>query len=112
MQEDGHSGPREGVCDPGGAPQHPLHTVDFLWSLGKARIMYATHSITVSKTPEITSWVTFGISVELLMKKVSDAIWKLKTKKKTWSVSVEDIEVALRYVHQPTHPSFIIRVWR
>ena len=46
------------------------------------------------------------------MKKVSDAIWKLKTKKKTWSVSVEDIEVALRYVHQPTHPSFIIRVWR
>ena len=82
MQEDGHSGRREGVWDPGGAPQHPLHTVDFLWSLGKARIMYATHSITVSKTPEITSWVTFGISVELLMKKVSDAIWKLKRKQK------------------------------
>ena len=65
MQEDGHSGHREGGGDPGGAPQHPLHTVDFLWSLGGARIKYATHSITVGKTPEITSCVTFGISVIL-----------------------------------------------
>ena len=46
------------------------------------------------------------------MKKVSDAIWKLKKKHKTWSVSVEDIEDTLKYVHQPTHLSFIIRVWR
>ena len=65
MQEDGDSGPREGGGDPGGAPQHPLHTVDFLWSLGRARIKYATHRITVSKTAEITLWVTFGISVIL-----------------------------------------------
>ena len=75
VQEDGHSGPREGGWDPGGAPQHPLHTVDFLWSLGKVRIKYATHRITVNKTPEIISWVTFGIFCyfELLMEKVSDA---------------------------------------
>ena len=35
---DGHSGPREGGWDPGGAPQHPLHTVDFLVSLGRASV--------------------------------------------------------------------------
>ena len=38
MQEDGHSGPREGGGDPGGAPQHPLHTVHSVGSLGRARI--------------------------------------------------------------------------
>lgn len=83
MQEDGHSGPRE-RCVIQEVPHSTLHTVDFLWSLGKARIMYATHSITVSKTPEITSWVTFNYFCyfELLMKKVSDAIWKLKKKTK------------------------------
>ena len=64
MQEDGDSGPREGGRDPGGASQHPL-TLDFLWSLGRVRIKYATHSITAGKTPEITSCVTFGISVIL-----------------------------------------------
>ena len=37
---------------------------------------------------------------------------EVKKKHKTCSVSVEDIEVALKYVHQPTHLSFIIRVWR
>ena len=38
MQEDGHSGHREGGLDPGGAPQHPFHTVDSVESLGKVRI--------------------------------------------------------------------------
>ena len=81
MQEDGHTGPREGGQDQGGAPQHPLHTVDFLWSLGRARIKYATHRITVSKTPEITLWVTFAILLFYVFHEEGfRCIWKLKKK--------------------------------
>ena len=46
-------------------PTAPPPHSGYLWSLGKARIKYATHRITVSKTAEITSWVTFGFSVIL-----------------------------------------------
>ena len=57
------------VPEKGGGIQEVPHstpsTLDFLWSLGRVRIKYATHSITVGKTPVITSCVTFGISVIL-----------------------------------------------
>ena len=56
--------------------------------------------------------VTFSIFYffELLVKKVSDAFERKK--KRPWSVSLEDVEVSLGDVHQHTHLSFIIRLWR
>ena len=62
MQEDGHSGHREGGGDPGGAPQHPLHTVDsVVFREGENQ----AHRITVVKIPEITLWITHSFSLSL-----------------------------------------------
>lgn len=74
VQEDGHSGPREGCVIQEVLPQHPPHS-GFFVVFREGENYGQTHSITVSKTPEITSWATLVFKYfELLMKKVSDAI--------------------------------------
>ena len=63
MQEDGHSGPREGG---GGIQEVPHSTPSTQWIFVvfmEGENQPATHRITVGKMLEKSSWVTFSFSV-------------------------------------------------